>query len=69
METVLQQKSDRDQQLMALQQRVFVNKRAGRKRLAQLPFDAKYKLLIDIQKRSQSILASRGKYRRVWPEN
>jgi len=31
--------------------------------------DAKYELLVAMQKRSQAILAVRGKTRRVWPEN
>jgi hypothetical protein len=69
MGTLLEQKSNRDQQLATLQQQVFASKRAGRKHLAGLPFDAKYKLLVAMQKRSQAILAARGKTRRVWPED
>ena len=68
MGTLLEQKSNRDQQLATLQQQVFASKRARRKRLAELPFDAKYKLLVAMQKRSQAILAVRGKTKRVWPE-
>lgn len=69
METILQQKSNRDQQLIALQQRVLDGKKTHRKHLAQLSFEEKYHLLIAMQKRSKAILAVRGKTRRVWPED
>jgi hypothetical protein len=65
----LQQKRNRDQQLIVLQQRVLNDKQAQRKHLAQLSFEEKYHLLIAMQKRSKAILALRGKNQRVWPED